>query len=76
MSRTTALHEALGELHGQLEELREDHKQLQVMQAPLYSVDTLTAVHRAAAQRHLQLGGLANWLASRPCARLCNALGF
>lgn len=28
--RTTALREALGQLHGQLEELREDHKQLQV----------------------------------------------
>ena len=30
VSRTTALREALGQLHGQLEELREDHKQLQV----------------------------------------------
>jgi hypothetical protein len=30
VSRTTALRDALGQLHGQLEELREDHKQLQV----------------------------------------------
>jgi predicted nuclease with TOPRIM domain len=30
VTRTTALREALGQLHGQLEELREDHKQLQV----------------------------------------------
>lgn len=32
-SRTTALRDALGELHTQLEELREDHKQLQVREA-------------------------------------------
>lgn len=30
--RTTALREALEQLHGQLEELRDDHKQLQVGQ--------------------------------------------
>lgn len=30
--RTTALREALGQLHSQLEELRDDHKQLQVGQ--------------------------------------------
>jgi hypothetical protein len=30
VSRTTVLRDALGQLHGQLEELRDDHKQLQV----------------------------------------------
>lgn len=30
-ARTTALRDALGQLHGQLEDLREDHKQLQVL---------------------------------------------
>ena len=29
-ARTTAMREALGSLHGQLEELRQDHKELQV----------------------------------------------